>query len=71
MGGRLLMIFNFDEGDAQFPSMARSGHWTRELSSADSRWLGPNDRFPKSVGPLDTLTLAGKSFVVLSQDGTG
>jgi maltooligosyltrehalose trehalohydrolase len=71
MGGRLLMIFNFDEGDVQFPSMARNGHWTTELSSADSRWLGPNGRFPQSVGPSDTLTLAGKSFVVLSQDGTG
>jgi maltooligosyltrehalose trehalohydrolase len=71
MGGRLLMIFNFDEGDVQFPAMARNGHWTTELSSADSRWLGPNDRFPQAIGPSDTPTLAGKSFVVLRQDGTG
>ena len=70
-GRRLLMIFNFDAGDVEIPSAGRRGHWTVELFSADSRWLGPRERSPQMLDSKDTLLLSGQSFVVLSQEGTG
>ena len=72
VGGRcLLMIFNFGSSEVELPSIARSVHWTTELHSADSRWLGPSERFPRSVGPTDAVTLPGQSFVVFSYEGKG
>ena len=68
-GRCLLMIFNFGTSEVELPSVARNGSWTTELHSADSRWLGPSDRFPRAVGPKDTITLRGQSFVVLSHEG--
>ena len=70
-GRRLLMIFNFGSSEVELPSIARSVHWTTELHSADSRWLGPSERFPRSVGPTDAVTLPGQSFVVFSYEGKG
>jgi maltooligosyltrehalose trehalohydrolase len=65
----VLMIFNFGTFEVELPSLARNGHWTTELHSADSRWLGPSDRFPREVGPMNAITLPGQSFVVLSHEG--
>ena len=65
----LLMIFNFDAGEAALPSAASEGGWTVELHSADSRWLGPNRHFPGPAGPATAITLPGQSFVVLSHKG--
>jgi maltooligosyltrehalose trehalohydrolase len=67
-GRRVLMIFNFGAGDVAFPFVVREGHWTTEVHSADSRWLGTSREFPQTVGPTDTVTLQGQSFVVLSRD---
>lgn len=69
-GRRLLMIFNFETAEVEIPSVGRGGHWTVELFSADSRWLGPGDRVPQTVRVTDTLLLPGQSFVVLSEEGT-
>jgi maltooligosyltrehalose trehalohydrolase len=69
LGRSLLMIFNFGISGLEFPSAARVGHWVTELNSADSRWLGPSDRFPLAVGPSDTIKLTGQSFVVFSREG--
>ena len=71
IGRRLLMIFNFGAGEVELPTVGRNGHWTTELHSAESRWLGPSDRFPPAVGPMNTLTLTGNSFVVFSQEAAG
>ena len=68
-GRRLLMIFNFGTSEVEVHSVVRDGHWNTELHSADSRWLGPNDHFPRAVGPTDTITLPGQSFAVLSREG--
>ena len=65
----LLMIFNFDAGEAALPSVAREGNWTVELHSADSRWLGPNSHFRGPSGPASAFTLSGHSFIVLSRKG--
>ncbi len=65
----LLMIFNFDAGEAALPPVASEGNWTVELHSADSRWLGPNRHFPGQAGPAASTTLPGQSFVVLSREG--
>ncbi len=64
----LLMIFNFDAGEAALPSVAREGNWIVELHSADSRWLGPNSHFSGPAGPATAITLAGYSFVVFSHE---
>ena len=69
-GWRLLFIFNFDSREVQLPAAELKGHWTTELYSADSRWLGPVDGFPRTVGSTDTLTLLAQSFVVLSNEST-
>src|SRR4029077_4287639 len=69
--GHLLMIFNFGANEVQLPSVVRSRHWTTELHSADSQWLGPSNRFPRTVGPADSITLPGQSFVVFSHEGRG
>jgi maltooligosyltrehalose trehalohydrolase len=68
VGRRLLFIFNFDTREVELPAADRKGHWTMELYSADSRWLGPIDGFPRTVGATDTVTLPGRSFVVLSHE---
>jgi maltooligosyltrehalose trehalohydrolase len=62
---RLLMIFNFGTGNIALDSGMPPGRWTMELNSADSRWLGPGNLFPGTVGPNDTMMLSGQSFVVL------
>jgi maltooligosyltrehalose trehalohydrolase len=64
----LLMIFNFDAGEAALPSVASEGNWTVELHSADSRWLGPNSHFPGPAASATAITLPGQSFVVLSHE---
>jgi maltooligosyltrehalose trehalohydrolase len=68
-GRRLLMIFNFGGGEVALPFALRDGNWNTELCSADSRWLGPSDRFPRKVWSTDTIPLPGQSFVVLSEAG--
>ena len=68
-GRRLLMIFNFGAGEVELPSVSAKEHWNTELHSGDSRWLGPSDHFPRTVNPMETLTLTGQSFVVLSCEG--
>jgi maltooligosyltrehalose trehalohydrolase len=68
---RLLMIFNFGANEVRLPSVVRSRHWTTELHSADSQWLGPNNLFPRTVGPADIIMLPGQSFVVFSHEGRG
>jgi len=65
----LLMIFNFGTSAVELPSAVPTGHWITELDSADSRWLGPGDRFPRAIGASDTIQLPGQSFVVLSREG--
>jgi maltooligosyltrehalose trehalohydrolase len=67
-GRRLLMIFNFSAGEVELPSVKRSGSGTTELHSSGPRWLGPSDRFPTVVGPMNAITLSGQSFVVLSYE---
>jgi maltooligosyltrehalose trehalohydrolase len=67
-GRRLLMIFNFSAGEVELPRVQGNGSWTAELHSASSRWLGLSDRFPQVVGPRNTITLSGQSFVVLSHE---
>ena len=70
LGRSLLMIFNFGTSEVQLPCAVRTGQWITELNSADSRWLGPSDGFPRAVVPSDTIELPGQSFVVLScEDG--
>ena len=68
MGWRLLFIFNFETREVELSAAERKGQWSTELYSADSRWLGPIDGFPRTVSAIDTLTLAGQSFVVLSHE---
>jgi maltooligosyltrehalose trehalohydrolase len=68
-GRRFLMIFNFGSGEVELPPVSHKEHWTTELHSADSRWLGPSDHFPRRVNLMEALTLTGQSFVVLSQEG--
>jgi maltooligosyltrehalose trehalohydrolase len=68
-GRRLLMIFNFGTGDVALPSVVHKGHWITELHSADSRWLGPSESFPRAVSPENTIRLPGQSFLVLSHEG--
>ncbi len=70
VGRRLLMIFNFGAGEVELPSVVPKGQWIVELHSADSRWLGPRNHFPRAVGPTDTITLLGQSFVVLSNESS-
>jgi maltooligosyltrehalose trehalohydrolase len=65
---RLLFIFNFDTREVELRAAERKGQWSTELCSADSRWLGPINGFPRTVGAMDTLILAGQSFVVLSNE---
>lgn len=67
-GRRWLIIFNFGAGSVNLSSLPLKERWTTELCSADSRWLGPSDRFPRTVNSAETLTLAGHSFVVLSHE---
>jgi maltooligosyltrehalose trehalohydrolase len=67
-GRDLLMIFNFDAGDAALPAVASERKWIVELHSADSRWLGPNSYSPELAGARTTPTLPGHSFVVLSHE---
>ena len=67
-GPSLLMIFNFSTCEVLLPSVVATGYWTTELNSADSQWLGPSDRFPRTVGPTDTIALSGQSFVVLRHE---
>jgi hypothetical protein len=62
------MIFNFSAGEVELPSVKRSGSGTTELHSSGPRWLGPSDRFPTVVGPMNAITLSGQSFVVLSYE---
>jgi maltooligosyltrehalose trehalohydrolase len=64
----LLFIFNFDTREVELPAAEREGPWSTELYSADSRWLGPIDDFPRTVGAMDAVTLSGQSFVVLSHE---
>jgi maltooligosyltrehalose trehalohydrolase len=68
VGRCLLFIFNFDTCEVELPAAERKGQWSTELYSADSRWLGPIGGFPRTTGAIDTLTLAGQSFVVLSHE---
>jgi hypothetical protein len=68
VGRCLLFIFNFDTREVELPAAERKGQWSTELYSADSRWLGPIGGFPRMTGAIDTLTLAGQSFVVLSHE---
>jgi hypothetical protein len=68
VGSRLLFIFNFDTREVELPAAEREGLWSTELYSADAGWLGPIDGFPRTMGAMDTLTLAGQSFVVLSHE---
>lgn len=69
-GGRsLLMVFNFGACQAELHSVVPSGQWITELHSMDSRWLGAVDRFPRTVGPANTITLPGHSFVMFSHQG--
>jgi maltooligosyltrehalose trehalohydrolase len=68
-GRRMLMIFNFGGGEVALPFALRNGNGNTELCSADSRWLGPSDRFPRKVRSTDTIPLPGQSFVVLSEAG--
>jgi maltooligosyltrehalose trehalohydrolase len=68
---RLLMIFNFGPSEIALPSSVSEGHWTVELHSADSRWLGPRQNCPPTVGPTNPVTLPGESFVVLGNEGRG
>ncbi|HTC61327.1 MAG TPA: malto-oligosyltrehalose trehalohydrolase [Candidatus Saccharimonadales bacterium] len=65
---RWLMIFNFGADSVDLPSVSPKEHWTTELYSADSRWLGQSDDFPRTVNPMETITLTGQSFVVLSRE---
>jgi hypothetical protein len=67
-GPRVLMIFNFDVGDVRLLAVMPAGRWTTQLHSAESRWSGPGAPFPDTVGPADTLTLSGHSFVVLKHE---
>jgi maltooligosyltrehalose trehalohydrolase len=67
-GPRLLMIFNFSTNEVELKSVIPTAHWTIELNSADSRWLGPGDRFSRTVGPTNAVKLPGHSFVVLRHE---
>jgi maltooligosyltrehalose trehalohydrolase len=67
-GRSLLMIFNFATSDVELASVGHEGIWTEELNSADSRWLGPGDAFPRAVSPSNTIKLPGQSFVVLRRE---
>jgi maltooligosyltrehalose trehalohydrolase len=66
-GKRLLLIFNFGDRALDIASVKGGEHWNWELYSADSRWLGPSDRFSDATGPANRATLSAKSFAVLSQ----
>ena len=69
LGRSLLIIFNFGATEVQLPCAVRTGQWITELNSADSRWLGPSDGFPRAVVPSDIIKLPGQSFVVLGRQG--
>ncbi len=68
-GRRWLMIFNFGASAVDLPSVSPNELWTTELYSADSRWLGPSDHFPRTVNSMEILALTGQSFLVLSREG--
>lgn len=63
-GPSLLMIFNFNMCEASISSMVTAGCWSMELNSADSQWLGPGNRSPRTIDSTSTLALSGHSFVV-------
>jgi maltooligosyltrehalose trehalohydrolase len=67
-GRRWRMIFNFGADAVDLPPVSPNERWTTELYSADSRWLGPGEHFPRTLNPMENLKLAGQSFVVLSHD---
>ena len=68
-GRRLLMIFNFSDGDAEVRLPESGENWTMEIYSAERRWLGAGGDFPRVLLAAGSLArLAGKSFVVLCQD---
>ena len=72
VGRRLLMIFNFGAGEVDLPSAVPKGQqWTVELNSADARWLGPLNQFPRVFDPTNAITLPGQSFVVLGNEDLG
>ncbi len=70
-GRCLWMIFNFGDSSADVPLAGRGGNWTTEIYSADSRWRGADGAFPPTLKPGNYSALAGKSFVVLSQELEG
>ncbi len=68
-GGRVLfMIFNFARSEAALETFARKGSWNTELYSADARWLGASDDFPRTLDSTIAITLSPQSFLVLSQE---
>jgi maltooligosyltrehalose trehalohydrolase len=67
-GPALLMIFNFDTDEVTLPSGVPAGSWTMELNSADSQWLGPGNRVPRTVNSASALVLSGQSFVVFRRE---
>jgi maltooligosyltrehalose trehalohydrolase len=67
-GRRLLMIFNFSDGDAEVPLPESGENWTTEIYSAERRWLRAGGDFPRALAGGSLARLAGKSFVVLRQD---
>jgi hypothetical protein len=62
------MIFNFGESDVALSSGLGAGIWKMELASADSRWLGPQNRLPETVDSTSRDMLSPLSFVVLSRE---
>jgi maltooligosyltrehalose trehalohydrolase len=67
-GPNLLMIFNFGAREAALPCVVPPGHWTTELDSAASRWLGPGRQFPPTVTSKNAITLSGQSFVAFRRE---
>jgi maltooligosyltrehalose trehalohydrolase len=67
-GISLLMIFNFNTGEVSVPFEVPPGSWTAELNSADSQWLGPGNRIPRTVDSANTFTLSGQSFFVFRRE---
>jgi maltooligosyltrehalose trehalohydrolase len=69
-GRSLMMIFNFGDDHREFPFAESDGSWATEIYSASPQWLGPGGNLPVKMNHhTNVLTLAGKSFVVLSQQG--
>lgn len=64
----LLMIFNFNTSEVSISSVVTTGYWTMELNSADSQWLGPGNRYPRTIDYTNTLALSGQSFVVFRHE---